>query len=154
YEVGEHQGRPFFSLEFCEGGSLADRLRGGPLDPDLAALVLERVADAMHAAHQAGVVHRDLKPENILLSHPADPSEDPTVRRPGDKSGGTSRGRPDTHTPEFLHSWTPKVADFGLAKRLDLADDRTRSGDVLGTPSYMAPEQAAGKVKEVGPWTD
>jgi len=112
YEVGEADGRPFFSLEFCPGGSLDSQLDGTPLPPRKAAQLVETLARAMHAAHQAGIVHRDLKPANVLL----------------DADG------------------TPKVTDFGLAKRLDNAVGQTASGAIMGTPSYMAPEQAGGSV--------
>jgi serine/threonine-protein kinase len=119
HEVGEHNGRPFFSLEFCSGGSLEQQLAGWrPLPPGKAAALVQQLAQAMHAAHQAKVIHRDLKPANVLL---------------------TADG-------------TPRITDFGLAKKLD-ESGHTRTGSVLGTPSYMAPEQAAGK-KEVGPAAD
>jgi tRNA A-37 threonylcarbamoyl transferase component Bud32/tetratricopeptide (TPR) repeat protein len=120
HEVGEHQGHPYLALEFVEGGSLADRLRGVPLPPRAAAELVETLARAVQAAHEKGVVHRDLKPGNVLL---------------------TADG-------------TPKVADFGLAKRLDATSAATQSGAVLGTPAYMAPEQAGGKAREVGPAAD
>jgi serine/threonine protein kinase len=68
YEVGEHDCLPFFSLEFCGGGSLEKRLRGTPLPPRDAAELVRTLAQAMEAAHRAGVVHRDLKPGNVLLS--------------------------------------------------------------------------------------
>jgi outer membrane protein assembly factor BamB/predicted Ser/Thr protein kinase len=110
YDVGEQDGRPFFSLEFVEGGSLASRLDGTPLPGRQAAQLVETLARAVHAAHQRGIVHRDLKPGNILL---------------------TADG-------------TPKIADFGLAKQLDREKGQTATGAVLGTPSYMAPEQAGG----------
>jgi hypothetical protein len=126
YEVGEHDGRPFFSMEFCAGGSLKEKLAGTPLSPREAARLVETLASAVEAAHQKGIVHRDLKPANVLLS--------------------AGPGAP-------LVDCTPKVADFGLAKRLDDAG-RTATGAVVGTPSYMAPEQAAGKTKEVGPAAD
>jgi WD40 repeat protein len=119
YEVGEHGGLPFFSLEFCAGGSLADRLDGTPWPADKAAELVRTLAGAMHAAHQANVVHRDLKPANVLL---------------------TADGQ-------------PKVTDFGLAKKLDEAG-HTQTGAVMGTPSYMAPEQAGGKSREIGPAAD
>jgi hypothetical protein len=118
YEVGEHAGRPFFAMEYCPGGSLAEQLARSPLEPAPAAALVERLASAMHAAHQKGVVHRDLKPANVLLG---------------------SDGK-------------PRITDFGLAKKLD-EHGQTRTGAILGTPSYMAPEQAAGK-KEVGPAAD
>jgi WD40 repeat protein len=118
YEVGQHEGLPFLSLEYVSGGSLAQQLAGTPQPPRPAAALVEKLARAVHHAHQHGVVHRDLKPANILL---------------------TADG-------------TPKITDFGLAKqeRLDL----TVTGAVLGTPSYMAPEQAAADRQAVGPAAD
>jgi serine/threonine-protein kinase len=125
YEVGEENGCPYLALEYVEGGSLADRLAGAPLPAQLAAQLVATLARAVHFAHQQGVVHRDLKPANVLL---------------------TADG-------------TPKIADFGLAKRLDpepgpAAASLTRTGSILGSPSYMAPEQAEGRPREVGPAAD
>jgi serine/threonine-protein kinase len=120
YEVGEHEGKPFFSLELVAGGSLDRKLAGAPQPPREAAQLVATLARALQAAHEAGIVHRDLKPANVLL----------TV-------GGE-----------------PKVTDFGLAKKLDGGTGATREGAVIGTPSYMAPEQAGGKSKEVGPAAD
>jgi WD40 repeat protein len=118
YEVGEHQGRPFLALEYCGGGSLEGRLGGSPLPPAEAARLVQTLAHAVHAAHQANVVHRDLKPANVLLGADG----------------------------------TPKITDFGLAKKLD-EQGRTQTGAIMGTPSYMAPEQAEGR-KDVGPAAD
>jgi serine/threonine-protein kinase len=121
YDLGEHQGRPYFALEFCEGGSLAERLRDQPMPPRDAAALVEGLARAVHHAHQQGVVHRDVKPSNVLLT------------RDG----------------------MAKLTDFGLAKRLGEEDAAlTGPGAVIGTPNYMAPEQARGKAREVGPATD
>jgi serine/threonine protein kinase len=120
YAVGEQENRPYLSLEFAEGGSLAQRLADKPMAPREAAAQVEVLARAVHAAHQAGVVHRDLKPSNVLL---------------------TADG-------------VPKVSDFGLAKLLDNDSGRTLSGQVMGTPSYIAPEQAEGHSKQVGPAAD
>jgi WD40 repeat protein len=126
FEVGEVNGRPFLALEYCPGGSLADRLNGTPLPPTAAAGLVKTLAGAVHAAHLAGVVHRDLKPANVLLVE-----------------------GPDVPLPQC----TAKISDFGLAKMLGQAG-HTESGAVLGTPSYMAPEQAGGKNKEIGPAAD
>jgi tRNA A-37 threonylcarbamoyl transferase component Bud32 len=120
YEVGEHEGKPFFSLEFCAGGSLDRKLGGTPLPPKEAARLVETLARAMQAAHEQQVIHRDLKPANVLLAADG----------------------------------TPKVTDFGLAKQLDQESGQTKSGAVMGTPSYMAPEQASGLSKELGPACD
>ncbi len=119
FEVGEHGGQPYFSLEFCPGGTLEKKLAATPLPPQQAAALVEALARAMHAAHAKGVIHRDLKPANVL----------------------------------FAEDGTPKVSDFGLAKMLD-EDGRTATGALLGTPSYMAPEQAGGRAGEIGPAAD
>ena len=120
FEVGEHDGLPFFSLEYCPGGSLAQRLDGTPLPPREAAQLVETLARAVQAAHEQKIVHRDLKPGNILL---------------------TSDG-------------SPKIADFGLAKKLDAVEVLTESNAIVGTPSYMSPEQARGKSRDLGPSAD
>jgi WD40 repeat protein len=148
YEFGEVAGRPYFSLEFVGGGSLADQLDGRPRPADRSAGLVETLARAMHYAHQQGVIHRDLKPANVLLlptdDHPA-----------GDEN--TADERPVSSSSLYflgpLSSATPKIADFGLAKRLDCTG-HTQTGDVLGTPSYMAPELADGRSKDVSPATD
>jgi eukaryotic-like serine/threonine-protein kinase len=154
YEVGEHDGRPFFSLEYVDGGSLAQRLDGTPLPARQAAELVETLARAVQYAHQHGVVHRDLKPANILLQ------ADLTQRRQGAKEE-SDRGEPNPSVPSLplgafapLRELVPKITDFGLAKRLDQQAGRTQSGSILGTPSYMAPEQAAGKTEAIGPAVD
>jgi tetratricopeptide (TPR) repeat protein len=131
YDVGEHEGRPYLSLEYVDSGSLAARLRGTPLPPDEAGRLVETLAHAVHYAHERGIVHRDLKPANVLLA----------------ACGFAPDAKPQA-------AIIPKVTDFGLAKQVDQDAGHTRTGAVLGTPSYMAPEQAEGRTGEVGPRTD
>src|SRR5262249_8601577 len=109
YETGDQDGRPYFSMEYVDGGRPADTLHGPPGSPQRSAELPETLARSTHSAHDRGVVHRDLSPNNVLL---------------------TGDGQ-------------PKIVDFGLAKLLVGGADQTESGAVLGTPSYMAPEQAA-----------
>jgi serine/threonine protein kinase len=151
YEIGEHGGRPFLALEFVDGGSLADRLREAPLAPGPAARLLETLARAVHDAHRQGVVHRDLKPANILLGSPSPPTPRP---RSGGEGSNPPPLAPSGRGAGSEGLATPKITDFGLAKRLDEDQQRTRTGAILGTPCYMAPEQAQGRVHEVGPLTD
>jgi serine/threonine-protein kinase len=120
YEVGEIDGRPFFSMKYVAGHTLAQELAEGPMPPREAARLLCDVCRAIHYAHQQGVLHRDLKPSNILID---------------------DDGR-------------PHVSDFGLAKQAADAGSLTKTGAVLGTPAYMAPEQAAGNRGQVGPASD
>ena len=139
YEIGEYNGLPYFSLEFCDGGSLDKKLGGTPQPPKEAAQLVKTLAHAVHAAHQAGIIHRDLKPANILLQ----------------ASGAENQESPAApHSPLPTPHSVPKITDFGLAKRLDVSSAVSRTGEIMGTPSYMAPEQAKGEVHEIGPATD
>jgi tRNA A-37 threonylcarbamoyl transferase component Bud32 len=135
YQNGEANGHPFLALEYVAGGSLADLLDGAPLAPRRAAELLEPIARAVQHAHERGIVHRDLKPANVLMQG------GPVSPKPVPAEHDSERG-----------DYIPKIADFGLAKRVD--DGLTATGAVLGTPSYMAPEQASGMNNEVGPATD
>jgi WD40 repeat protein len=119
YDFGEVDGRPYFTMELIEGGSLARKLADGPLPAREAAALVARATEAIQEAHQSSIIHRDLKPGNLLL---------------------TADG-------------TPKVTDFGLA-RLGSDAGLTLSGAPVGTPSYMAPEQARGEKSAIGPATD
>ncbi len=140
YEVGEVDGRPFFSMEYVDGGSLAARLAGTPTPADQAARFVEVLARAVHAAHQKGIVHRDLTPANVLLV-----SGGGVI---GESAPGTTR-----HLPLTTHQ--PKITDFGLAKlMIGGGESRTQTGAVMGTPSYMAPEQARGRTPDIGPAAD
>jgi hypothetical protein len=116
HEVGDHEGRQYFSMDYVAGPSFAEIARDHALPPEAAARYVQAVSEAVHYAHQRGILHRDLKPSNILL----DPSD------------------------------RPRITDFGLAKRLSGGSELTVEGQIMGTPSYMPPEQAAGKRGELG----
>jgi putative methionine-R-sulfoxide reductase with GAF domain len=126
YEVGELRGSPFLALEYVGGGTLSQKLKKTSYSPRQAAQLVETLATTIHAAHQRGIIHRDLKPGNILLAEDG----------------------------------SPKITDFGLVKRFVFPDGAagepalTQTGEVLGTPSYMAPEQAIGLRSSMGPVTD
>ncbi len=152
FDIGEANGHPYLALEFVEGGSLAQHLTGAPWTAARAAELIEVLARAMQFAHAAGIVHRDLKPGNVLL---AVVSGQQAVGRKEQDSKGSSSSLPTAHCP--LPTDVPKVTDFGLAKRLDETlggDGGTRTGAVMGTPSYIAPEQAGGKTRDIGPAAD
>jgi WD40 repeat protein len=121
YEVGAHDGHHFFSMKLIEGGSLAQKIAGKPQDPKTAAQLMATVARAVHYAHQHGILHRDLKPANILLEW-----------RAGD-----------------VNPLVPLVTDFGLAKRMEGGGGLTHSNAIVGTPSYLSPEQASGQNKRL-----
>lgn len=120
YEVGEHDGRPYFTMQYVAGKTLAQRLADGPMPPREAASLLLPICEAVQAAHSRGILHRDLKPSNILID---------------------ADGR-------------PLVSDFGLAKRVEDDSSLTHTGAILGTPTHMAPEQAAGSRGQIGPRSD
>ena len=143
FEVNLQQNAPYFCMEFVSGGNLADRLNGRPQPFRPAAQFLLTLARAMHAAHLSGIVHRDLKPANVLIA----PFETSNYRI---RSLTQELG---LHPPEFCLG-TPKITDFGVAKQLHDTSGQTQTGMILGTPSYMAPEQAEGKSNRVGPPAD
>ena len=151
YDVGEVAGRPYFVLEFVAGGSLAQHLQGAPQPVRPAAQLVETLARAVHATHANGVIHRDLKPGNILLEK--------SEVRGGHRAKGSSILTPDP-SPLTSFCLIPKITDFGVAKCAggdwDKADLRgpTVTGELLGTPNYMAPEQAMASRQPVGPAAD
>ena len=120
YEVGEQDGRHFFSMGFVDGVGLDARIKEGPLPPREAAELIKTIAEAVQYAHDKGIVHRDLKPANVLI----------------DNDGN------------------PRITDFGLAKKVGEDSGMTATGQVMGTPSYMPPEQAEGKLEKIGPASD
>ncbi|MBA4186415.1 MAG: hypothetical protein C0467_00205 [Planctomycetaceae bacterium] len=166
FEIGESSGHLYLALEFVEGGNLAQHLKNAPWSARDAAELVELLARAVQYAHHQGVVHRDLKPGNVLLQGPkleggtdyqstkawgVDNSGSSDLRFPVIGSRHSS-GKPEVRITKPV----PKITDFGLAKRLgDTANpDATKTGAVMGTPSYIAPEQASGKTRDVGPSVD
>jgi tetratricopeptide (TPR) repeat protein len=146
YEAGNVGPVCYIASAYCPGGTLAAwlRQRTEAVPPQVAAELLALLSDAIHFAHERGVVHRDLKPANILLTETR-----------GEGRGAREEGvfpSPLAPRPSSLH---PKITDFGLAKSL-LGDDQalSRTGAIVGTPSYMAPEQATGRNRNVGPAAD
>ena len=136
YEVGTAAGQAYICMEYVGGPTLAQRIAAdGPLPPRDAARLVAVIARAVDHAHAEGILHRDLKPSNILLM-----GGEVAGSRGGERpEGGSSTTSPPHHLP------SPKVSDFGLAKKIDGASSLTRTGAVVGTPSYMAPEQAGGR---------
>jgi eukaryotic-like serine/threonine-protein kinase len=127
HEVGEHAGQPFFSMDYVEGPCLSELIREHPLPAARAAGYVKTIAEAIQYAHERGVLHRDLKPSNVLIDH----------------------------------AGQPRIIDFGLAKRLSsdpqlstIDDQLTLTGQVLGSPNFIPPEQAAGKRGAIGCHSD
>jgi tetratricopeptide (TPR) repeat protein len=131
YDTGELGPVGYILSAYCKGPTLAHWLRDQPgsVAPKVAAQVVSKLADAVHHAHSRGILHRDIKPANVLLEPVTEPH---SGRLP----------------------FAPRLSDFGLAKRLDEVTGDTRAGMILGTPQYMAPEQAAGEYRDVGIQTD
>jgi WD40 repeat protein/predicted Ser/Thr protein kinase len=120
HDVGVHEGRHYFSMDYVDGQSLAQLVGQQPLPGRKAAGYAENIARAIHYAHEHGILHRDLKPSNVLI---------------------------DANDQ-------PRITDFGLAKRLDGESSLTMSGQVLGSPNFMPPEQAGAKRGKVSPSSD
>lgn len=135
YDIGECDGRPYFTMEFVDGPTLSSFLAGRPQEAVAAARFVEVLARAIQSVHEIGIVHRDLKPANVLLARNQAPQKSEA-------------------TKEALDSFVPKISDFGLATEWNNRSDLTKSGVALGTPSYMAPEQTRSRSPEVGPPTD
>ena len=120
HEVGEHEGRPFFSMDYVEGPNLGELSHAGPLEIKRAAGYVRKISAAIHYAHGQGILHRDLKPSNVLIDQRDE----------------------------------PRITDFGLAKRMQGVTEITRTGDMLGTPNYMPPEQLSADPRKMGPTND
>lgn len=136
HEIGEHAGLHYFSMGYVDGPSLKERLADEVLAPRDAATLVHTLARAVQCAHEKGIVHRDLKPANVLMA-----------------AGGPQPGdRNDAPEPALYDS--PRITDFGLAKNISTDSGMTATGQVLGTPSFMPPEQAMGDTARIGPQSD
>lgn len=157
YEAGAHADgtapRPFFVMELVDGEPLLHFVRDRGLDTRATLELMAAICDAVHHAHQKGVVHRDLKPSNILIveSHTASQADSPVGSARGDSVSTT---RSQSAAPAFF----PKILDFGVARVMDPDVQKTTMhtgvGQVLGTLPYMSPEQVAGDVQRVDTCAD
>ena len=131
FDAGEEGPICYIASEYCPGPTLAQWLKqhDAPAPPHWAATCVQQLADGVQHAHGRGVLHRDIKPSNVLLAP-----------LPGQSSRSSS---------EPVDAYCPKLADFGMAKLLEHVNDQTRSGALIGTPAYMAPEQATGQMRDV-----
>ncbi len=148
HEVGEVEGRPFLSLEYVDGGSLSQWLNGTPRPPRQAAQFVAVLARAIEAAHQQGIVHRDLKPSNILLQQSVAHEHKTGIQQSNSFSAFCVSLGPSAGV------FVPKITDFGLAKQLENGSALTHTGTIMGTPTYMAPEQTLGRGSSIQPATD
>jgi serine/threonine protein kinase len=179
YEAGEIGPLCYIVSAYCRGPSLRDWLEQhpGPVEPRAAAALLATLAEAVGYCHDRGILHRDLKPGNVLLTPPEQHNPKSGIRNPKAESSPKDKGsvpepsepRAPEHPPldcgnpgaspplesELkISEFIAKLTDFGLAKYLESDDGQTRSGTVLGTPRYMAPEQSEGRIRDMGPHTD
>lgn len=157
YEVGEWRSRaggpplPYLAMERVFGVPLGQWLAGRPQTPELAAEFTEILARATYAAHQAGIVHRDLKPSNVLVQTGVTATE---AGRSTNNLRAAATMTDDGKQEGFAGQVVLKITDFGLAKDVDAGASLTDTGQVLGTPNYMAPEQVRARSEEIGPAAD
>lgn len=142
HDVGEVDGQHYFTMGFVDGSSLKAFIQNGPLANGQSAEIIHDLARALAYAHNQGIVHRDIKPSNILLRHSVP-----------DESRSSKDGSTD-HSLGSAARFRPMITDFGLAKQIDSDSELTTSGQVLGTPQFMAPEQARGDVANIGAAAD
>jgi serine/threonine protein kinase/WD40 repeat protein len=183
YQIGQVDGIPYYTMEFVDGGNLSQHIASAPMLPVDAAQLVQLLAQAVSYAHEKGIIHRDLKPSNVLLqfsgaTSPSDvistgkgmaastrhdkghASVDNSTRMAKGRSSvkvarlSTTRGLGALSRIATDGGLFPKLTDFGLAKQLNIDRGQTQTGMIMGTPSYMAPEQASGQTKNIGPAVD
>ena len=148
YHVGEHDGQHFFSMSYVDGQSLKQRVAEGPLPQRDAAEIIRAIAVAVAYAHSQGIIHRDLKPANVLLK------QSPAAAGQGLRAGTSQASATTSDSRRATADLQPMITDFGLAKQVHADSDLTATGQIMGTPSYMSPEQAAGMTDQVGARSD
>ncbi|MFL5331198.1 MAG: protein kinase domain-containing protein [Gemmataceae bacterium] len=149
YEIGQHDGLPYIAMEFCPGGTLADQLQDSVMPARESAELVRTLANAVQAAHELGILHRDLKPANVLLARSRLISDSQQTLRDTQTETKEMRKTAGHSTSHDSSSLVPKITDFGMAKKFDpgtgeAASNLTHAGTIIGTPSYMSPEQSDG----------
>jgi serine/threonine protein kinase/predicted Zn-dependent protease len=156
----------YIAMHFVEGTSLDRAIDEGNITPGKAALITRKIADALAHAHERGVLHRDIKPANILLAKRRDETGSSSDSGEGEEApSGTESEGPDAPRPSstprrerssggFELGFEPMLTDFGLAKDVACESKMTRSGATLGTPQYMPPEQADGRLENIDARSD
>jgi serine/threonine-protein kinase len=160
HEVGQLEGQPYFTMKLIDGPSLAQwiadfRLKIAEFHKDAIRLMIE-ITEAVHHAHQRGILHRDLKPSNILLQKQTAIRDSKSETKPESeiRKRETSQNHQVSDCEFRFADFIPYVTDFGLAKRVERGESLTETGGIVGTPAYMSPEQALGKRGAITTATD
>jgi serine/threonine protein kinase/Flp pilus assembly protein TadD len=166
HDIGVEGNRHYFAMHFVEGKSLEKMIDEGEMQPKLAASITKKLAEALAHAHSHGILHRDIKPANVLMAFPrleGEPPGGPKGEIPNPKSQIPTKsqipnlndtGSGPSGRAEGESGSEPLLTDFGLAKDVASETGLTRTGMTLGTPAYMSPEQASGRISEIDERSD